>query len=536
MRDRFPGTVHPTLLPGIVGASAVLFYLLIEQLRLGSVLGFPLDDSWIHLQFAGSLAAGEGLAYNPGEWVTGSTSPLWTALLSLFLLLPGAIEGWSKLLGAAAFLATLHAVSVWTRELGLERGYAVLANVLVALTSWMSWSALSGMEIGLFTWLSLWVLILAGREHRAGSPAAVFPTSLVVAGLATLVRPEGLLLLILVLADRHVGAGSGARWGETARALLCALLLLLPVMTFFYFVGGSVLPTTFVAKAGLAGRAWWPSGRYLYTVLGIFMRPQPWLTLLAGAGILRLLERRGKPADTGLLPGLWLVGLPLAYSILSPRTGAPLVGNFGRYFFPLFPILVVLGVLGLAPAAERLRSLAGRRVGGRVGGRGGRRLVMALGAIILLAPTLWTGRDGAGLYVQSVSNIRQGDVRMALWLRQRLDAKAVIAVQDVGALKYFLPNRVIDLAGIVSPDIQTMVAEAMASGDASGEQGIRRFLEAHRPDYLVVFRKWAPRLAADESLLRPLLSVEIPGNIALGDSEIVLYATRWNRFPLRVDS
>src|SRR4026207_1010669 len=39
---------------------------------------FPLDDSWIHLQFARNLAEGRGFAYNPGVPVSGSTAPLST--------------------------------------------------------------------------------------------------------------------------------------------------------------------------------------------------------------------------------------------------------------------------------------------------------------------------------------------------------------------------------------------------------------------------------------------------------------------------
>src|SRR5688500_8717677 len=89
------------LLPVVCG----LGYLAVEAYLVGGRLGFPLDDSWIHLQFARSLAAGEGLAYNPGEQVAGSTSPLWSALLSLLFLLPGDVVVWSKLLGLALTVA-----------------------------------------------------------------------------------------------------------------------------------------------------------------------------------------------------------------------------------------------------------------------------------------------------------------------------------------------------------------------------------------------------------------------------------------------
>src|SRR5687768_397605 len=76
-----------------------LGYLGAELYLLDGRLGLPLDDSFIHLQFARNLAAGDGLAYNPGERVTGSTAPLWTALLSLGFLLPGEPLAWAKVTG-----------------------------------------------------------------------------------------------------------------------------------------------------------------------------------------------------------------------------------------------------------------------------------------------------------------------------------------------------------------------------------------------------------------------------------------------------
>src|SRR6188508_1482835 len=115
---------------------ACLVYLGAELFLVGG-LGFPLDDSWIHLQFARNLAAGRGLSYNPGELVTGSTAPLWTALLALLLPLPGSVVVWTKLLGVLLYLGGIDAVWRLARELGLGRGLAALAAGLTLATSWL---------------------------------------------------------------------------------------------------------------------------------------------------------------------------------------------------------------------------------------------------------------------------------------------------------------------------------------------------------------------------------------------------------------
>src|SRR5690606_18571717 len=45
---------------------------------------FALDDAWIHMAYAKSLGLGDGLSYNPGDWETGTSSPLWVLLLAVW--------------------------------------------------------------------------------------------------------------------------------------------------------------------------------------------------------------------------------------------------------------------------------------------------------------------------------------------------------------------------------------------------------------------------------------------------------------------
>jgi arabinofuranosyltransferase len=498
------------------GLVACLRYLFEEIGRLRGGLGFPLDDSWIHLQFARNLAHGSGLSYNPGELVTGSTAPLWTALLALLFPLPGDVTLWAKLLGMALYLAGIDATWRLARELGLGRGLAALAAGLTLATSWLVWSALAGMEIPLFVLLSLWGIILHLRERsQPGRP----PLSLAILAVAVLARPEGLLLLLLALADRLPARPSPRTLLAGAGLAACALA---GPFLFYGWAGGSVLPTTWAAKGGGELSDPLPDLRYLANVLGLFFRSQPWMTLLAGSGAVALASRLGTPRDRGLLPALWLFGLPLAYSVLTPGP-TRMLGNFGRYYFPLFPILVVLGVLGLEPAvlslAPRFRSRA---------------LGYALGAAataLLLAPTLFVLVQGQRFYAQNVANVHESDVAVARWLADRLPPEALLAVNDIGALKYFLPNRVVDLASIATPEIGREVRQATAAG-VPWNDALLAAMAGRRPDYVVVFPSWFPGLARDPRF-RPVHALAIPGNITMGGDEIVIYETPWTRHRLR---
>lgn len=503
-----------------------LAYLGAEAWLLDGSLGFALDDSWIHLQFARNLAAGDGLSFNPGELVTGSTAPLWTALLSLLFLIPGSVIAWTKVLGIALHVVGVDATWRLARELGLSSGLAALAAGLTLSTSWLAWSALSGMEIPLFILLSVWGVLLHLRERASpGKP----PLSLAILAVSVLARPEGLLLLLLAALDRVLtfgppletaaSAAGGERlaWRRPALTPLLtgsvlAVCALLGPLLFYGWAGDSVLPTTYAAK-GAGGFNALPNLQYVWNAIGILFRPQPLMTLLAAGGAAALVSRLGTERDRGLLPALWVAGLPLAYGLLAPAP-TRLLGNFGRYYFPLFPFVIVLGVLALEPAARAL----------------GPRL-RALAVLGLLLPSLGALAQGAIFHARNVANVEDSDVAVARWLAPRLPAEAVLAVNDIGAIKYLLPNRIVDLASIATPEIRREVARATAAG-TPWDLAMVQAIERRQPDYVVIFPSWVPGVARDPRF-RPVHVVRIPGNITMGGDEIVVYETPWTRHPLR---
>ncbi len=519
----------PRWLPALA-AAAVLIYFAAELFVFEGRPGFPLDDAFIHLQFARNLAAGEGLSFNPGELVTGTTAPLWTAVQSIFFLLPGSPIWWTKLLGMALFTLGAGLVYRLAVELGLGRGLSLLAAVLTLSTDWLLWSALSGLEIPLFVALSLWgVRLHVAERHRDEGP----PISLAVLGLAVLARPEGMLLFGLALVDRWLIFGRteaneltcrGAKLRPLLNAVGIALVLLVPMWIFNAVIGDSVAPTTLGAKvppARATAGALLPSLGYLLRVpIGILFRSQPYMLLLAGAGLVAMIGRLGTRRDRGLLPGMWLVGLPLAYAAISGASGANASGNFGRYFFPLFPFVVLVGMLGV----ERLAALTAN--GLRF--RGTRLPLRAALVFLLLLPTALGAFVGIQRYVQTVGNVEDSNNRVAAWLKEKVPADAVLAVNDVGAYGYFLPNPVVDLAGILHPRATQLRHQASSQGRRPDE-GTLQFIGEAKPDYLVIFPSWFPSLVAQGSPFTEIERFEIPDNITMGGDVIVVYSTPWTR-------
>jgi hypothetical protein len=523
------GVARPWVRAGWAALAALpcLAYLVAEIDLLGGRLGLPLDDSWIHLQFARNLALGEGLTYNPGELVAGSTAPLWTALLSIGYLLHLPALAWAKALGIACHLVAVAATWRLARELAVPPALARIAAALTATTSVLVWGAVSGMEVPLFAALATAAMALHARERAEPSRRAL---SLAFFALAALARPEGILLLALAAFDRVVSLRreggelqlSPPVWRPLLGGLALATLAIVPALLAYQWLGGSPLPTTFGTKAGYSSPGL-PRMRYLFDVVGVLAAAQPVATLLAPAGALVLVARVGGRQDRGLLPVFWAGGLPLAYGVLAGQ-GRGIFGNFGRYFFPLLPVVAVLAALAMAAVAEQLPP---RVRLGAASLRWGPPTVA-----LLLVPGLFALAGGAGRYAQNVRDIEEGDVRLARWLAPRLAPQATLAVDDIGAFKYLLPNRVVDLAGIVTPRVH-LYAHRSISARRGICPGVLAFVRDARPDYLAIFPRRHPCFSEEE--FPPLLRLEVAGNITLADSTIEIRATPWARFPLAAE-
>src|SRR5437870_12103606 len=102
--------------PVALGAS----YLSTEFAREGQ-LGFPMDDPYIHFQFARNLAHGAGFSFNPGEPTPGATSPLWCILLAAGHVLGAPLEPLAIALGTLSAMAA----AVLTVEVGIAAGLAM---------------------------------------------------------------------------------------------------------------------------------------------------------------------------------------------------------------------------------------------------------------------------------------------------------------------------------------------------------------------------------------------------------------------------
>ncbi len=94
---------------------------------------------------------------------------------------------------------------------------------------------------------------------------------------------------------------------------------------------------------------------------------------------------------------------------------------------------------------------------------------------------------GAKSYAQDVAYIETEMVHTAKWAKENLPAGALIAAHDIGALGYFDDHELIDLAGLVSPQIIPFLRD---------ESQIAKYLDENGADYFIAFPGLYPELAA----------------------------------------
>lgn len=487
--------VSTCLLAAAASVLASSGYLLLSKGTCGP--GLPLDDAWIHQTYARSLVERGEWAFQPGEPSAGSTAPLWTVVLAVGRALGVAPLAWTYAAGIVLLAATAWAAARWLvqRQPGMK-GWSAAAALLMAFEWHLVWASVSGMEtlaLGL-------VAVLAFSLLEAGNCRPLILGMLL--GIGVWLRPDALLLGVPVLIAGMAPQSSSARqrlsrmaWvGVAAAALLTAYL------AFNRWISGDVWPTTFYAKqaeyAVLRARPIWlrlfEQARAPLVGMG--------LVLLPGAlgAVLRDVRRRNW---VRLAAPMWVCFHLTAYAL-----HLPVDYQHGRYAMPVIPVLLILGFDGLALWARPLAVQPLRRVASRAW----------VASLIAVAAAFYV--LGARAYAQDVAIIESEMVAASRWIATETEPGALVAAHDIGALGYFGRRQLIDLAGLVSPEVVPILRD---------EAALARYLDERQADYLMTFPGWYPQLVQQAE---PVFSTGGAYSPAAGGENMAVY--RWRPAPI----
>ena len=492
----------------------VLFLILAAGLVLLNVAvagsGFPLDDSWIHQVYGRNLAETGQWAFVPGVPSAASTSPLYTVLLSIGYKLGIPYALWTHGLGALA-LAVAAMIGARLGERLSDSKYAGLLTGLALVGSWhLVWASSAGMETMIFSMWTLALIVLAWREQDALSEkfqnvvlrGVVFG---IIAALATLTRPEGLMLVGLAGLTMLIVRPQGAfqkffAWGASAGVSF--LIVLAPYLLLNLQLTGGLLPDTAAAK--MAQMA--PHLALSYPARVINMA----FPLIAGGQLLLLpgiiyfaisSSRQRRWFD--FLPLLWAVGLVLLYAARLP---APY--QHGRYVIPTLPSLIVVGVAG-SIALFRLgqKSLAGRVI---------TRTVAVSTALLFAYYALIVGPS---VNKVDVSIINEEMVASASWIIANIPPSQLLAIHDIGAVGYFAPRPILDIAGLVSPEVVPIILDKDKLYALMKERNVR---------YLMAFPDQVPGADVGDPRLCPVFTTHGATSPRQGGYNMTVYALTWD--------
>jgi hypothetical protein len=85
-------------------------------------------------------------------------------------------------------------------------------------------------------------------------------------------------------------------------------------------------------------------------------------------------------------------------------------------------------------------------------------------------------------------------VGTAKWVQENIPADALLAVHDIGAIGYFDQHKIVDLAGLASPEVVAFIRD---------QDRISTYLDERGVDYLVTLPSFYPQIIPQLELVYP---------------------------------
>lgn len=379
--------------------------------------GFTADDAFITFRYAENIASGLGFVYNEGQRVLGTTTPLFTLLLSALALVKIPPPSGALLISLICSGATACVIYRFASSLRLTV-WSIVPVVVYALWPRSLPADTGGMETAMFT-----LFITAGFyfQHKKLDYYAIG-----MATLATVTRPEGLLLLGLLVLYNW--------WQDKSRGLsyvIMPLIIIGPWLAFEWFYFGTIIPNSTAGKLALYSRfgtmsvvdtiiflmAWHTIGGWLITIAAV----------LGGIWL-------NKKQNFGWLEIAFMVTLLIFFAASRARM-------FFWYIVPIYPILILFASAALPWLAEKFKLRPAILPNVRNG-------VVVLGVLALIAgcyrPMAYY-RD----FQQAMNQMHRA---VGIYLARNGHRNDLVAAEDVGYMGYYSEMKILDRDGLVSPE------------------------------------------------------------------------------------
>ena len=401
------------------------------------------DDAFISFRYARHLADGLGPVWSNGDSVEGYTNFGWILLLAAGMKVgfdPIDASRWFGLLASAGILALIPVFVSQLRPTGSREWWFVTVGAMTALSlnAGLSLWTFAGLETSAFT-LFVTAAVIAHlheeRTHRQGVTSALL---LVV---ASLIRPDGVVVFAVVAAAKLIRAAGPSRSRSTAAALALWTLSFVALFGGYWLwrwsYYGDFFPNTYYLKSG-SGRAFYHRGAwYAYDFFRVYWA---WLAFGALASVCRERLTAHHPS----LFGLALVAVWFAYVVAGGGDWMP----YFRFFIPILPVLYVLTLHGLVDATSIASEKFDLPRAAHIA------IAVGVAAIVVFASV----RPFESAAAQNPSGFQTdplpGAVDVALhreiglWLKAHLPPDATVAQIATGIVPYYSDLPTLDMLGV----------------------------------------------------------------------------------------
>lgn len=381
------------------------------------------DDAFISFRYAENFASGQGLVFNPGEYVMGYSNLLWVLLLAALETLGISAPLGARVLGVMLAWGTLTVVYFYLRRThGLPEavwGVAFLtANATFAV--WM----FGGLEGHLFAFLLVSAVVLTLTQPTSHRGYAGIGLLL---GLASLTRPEGIFYAVpvtgyLLLRDP---TRSTIRRAATAMGIAAACYAGAAAWALAYY--GDPLPNPIQAKLHPLSAELLERGAAI--ALG-FIQGYLWVPVLIV--LLWAAVRRPSLQAPDWLP----LGIVAAFLVFFLGVGGDALVYYRMWLWVL-PMLTLLGAAALADLRH-----SGLHSGVSIG----------LG-VLLIALTAQNSFRGPELRRLRDDEAFVQDVVLLSRSLEKLPPNTLIAANNIGALGYVSRKPILDMLGLINRHI-----------------------------------------------------------------------------------
>lgn len=481
--------------PFIVGSGFLLVVLAVLEYftfrKTNHVFCYPLDDTFIHLAVAKNAALHGNWGVSASEWVSTSSSPLFTGLLTMMI----------KLVGTNVFLPLVLAIA----------GSLIMIGAMQ--TELNRYSSLSTSQKTLTIIVTLIIgaipsLTGLGMEHTF----QIAFTLLFVHAMATVLSRENTRSSDIWLAAIWGACMTFTRYENCFVVLAgCGLLLLQRRFMAFFIIGAiSASPLILFGLYAVSH-----GGLFIPNSIQIKVRDNYKQLMNGGLAMLEV---------AASISGLLVISLfillnkfnrkeldrrfyVLAIFIISGLFHA-VFGGFG-WFYRYEAYLIVLGgfhLLILFFEWFRNRNAVNQKS----------YILFGLMALLFTINLPLRGMNALRNYIRSTYNIYEQQYQMGMFIKKYYDG-ATIAANDIGAISYLADIHTIDLWGLGSNEVTRA-----RKGHYWNAQFLNTLVHQKKATIAVIYDSWfTPELTAS---WRKAATWEVSYSFMLGDTKVTFYA------------